>query len=241
MKQKIYFFICLALFLSGCNKEGDDHLLPCDTRNYTFFYHGNIYQSTYEMRDSLMVFNNDEVNKIWQLLKKNPHLALFQREDGNVEYFDNRSELEHKLPEYLKIATRGFPWDIHYLVNEVSLTYWKGYHDKQSWSHVLNKNDCRSISVDSYIGTGMNDAISSCDLIASFSVYNDSPGLRNDLVLLTFYEDISFRGRSVTMYVDHIKTKHIENDLSYLRMPDGRSWNDIISSMKCEILISPFR
>lgn len=237
MKQKNYFFICLIILLSGCNKEGNDRLLPCDARNYTFLYHGNTYQSTYEMRDSLMVFHKDEVNQIWQFFRKNPHLTLFQHENGNVEYFDNRNELEQKLPEFIKVATRGDSWHRHYLVNEVSLTYWKGYHDKQSWSHILNK-DCRSISVDSYIGTGMNDAISSCDLIASFSVI-DSPGLRDEWVLLTFYEHISFLGHSVTMFVNNIKTKHIENDLSYLRMPDGRSWNDIISSMKCEIRTSP--
>ena len=248
MKKLLLMLVSTMILLYSCTNEDpllDTHQTKAinekrsteDAKSYSFLYKGKTYTSIYEKVDSLVVFKDSEVAMIWEKLKENSSLSTCIHEDGTIEYCDTEADAKERMAKYrqTRAVLAGsiiYNW---YILQEVTLQYWTGYHDDRRWDHTFNDNLGWSLSVDSYTGTGMNDRISSCDLKSSYRILqNNTPQIRFTGAKVTFYSDIDFRGFSLILLVNHTRPEIIENDLSYHWMPNGQNWNDVISSMKFE-------
>lgn len=119
------------------------------------------------------------------------------------------------------------------MLNQAYLQYWKDSDFKgTSWNHTLNSQNGWSTAVSSFIGTGLNDRISSYKLIANYSIV-DFP-TKYSSIIATFYENTNYLGYSFSANVSGVKTEDIKASLKNIFMPNGKNWNDVISSLRFE-------
>ena len=244
--RKITFFYLTSILvlLSSCynniievslSVESENHVkeLNLETQqSYCFFYNGEKYESDYQINDSTtVIFFDNKVNDIWNTLKNKINLAVFIHDNRDIEYFDNDTILRKKLTKS-KTQTR-INFEQGYVLNQAYLQYWKDSDFKgTSWNHTLNSQNGWSTAVSSFIGTGLDDRISSYKLIANYSIV-DFP-TKYSSIIATFYENTNYLGYSFSANVSGVKTEDIKASLKNIFMPNGKNWNDVISSLRFE-------
>ncbi len=235
----LFCLTSILVLLSSCHNSITEDTLTIDkdsniNKSFRFFYNGEKYESSYQQVDSTTIFFLDGiVNDIWNTLKEKKNLAIFVHSNGDIEYFDNDTILRQKLIEAKALTRINF--DQGYSLNEAYLQYWKDsdFRDK-SWSHTLNAQNGWSATVSSFTGTGLNDRISSYKLISNYSVVNYPT--KYSSVIATFYEHTDYLGYSFSASVSSAKTEDIKASLKNIFMPNGKNWNDVISSLKFEVI-----
>lgn len=243
-KTTLFCLVSMTVLLASCYNSAMEDVLNIDTNtqtgnveseisnSYCFFYEGQKYESSYQQIDSTtIVFSDSGVNEMWNTLKDKPNLATLIHDNGDIEYFDNDS-IRRKAQVNPRPQTR-IVYDQWYSVTQAYLEYWKELDFKgKSWNHTLNDQNGWSAAVSSFIGTGLNDRISSYKLITSYVTTNYPT--RNQSIVVTFYEDTNYLGYSLTVALNWPRTEAIRASLRTVYMPSGKNWNDEISSLKFE-------
>lgn len=97
---KLSLLVFIGIAFISCENE-DEVGIPDNTPNLksiSFIYEGVTYSSTYEFdKDSLMVFDDNEVEALYARLDSLPQLAAYIHSDGLVEYFDNSEQAQVKI------------------------------------------------------------------------------------------------------------------------------------------------
>ncbi|MDR2954127.1 MAG: hypothetical protein LBV43_03500 [Prevotella sp.] len=99
MKSKCFISILFFISLFSCNQEEDYNesspILVVEKNVKEFTYKGVKYSSewTYS-KDSTIIFDDNEVNNIYQQIQDMPNLAVLYDNEGAISYFDDDSEIK---------------------------------------------------------------------------------------------------------------------------------------------------
>lgn len=248
MKTIIRFLLASALlaFLSSCSKNVIEDYKIINDKNevstyndvidtdsvYSFSYHGKTYKSNYTIIDSLIYFKDKKVNEIWNLLKERKNIAVLQREDGSIEYFDIYMQLEQELYKF-NVQTRANSNSVYELTYAELTCFKKDNFKGSSLYYQIDANKGWSTGAYSLIGTGFNDELTSFKLNSTYKEHQNSyPSPTRLGAQATFYGDIEYQGPSFTASVT-FTNPYIGKSFKSVFFPEtGRNWNDIVSSFK---------
>lgn len=252
MKTIFQFLLVSALLalLSSCsNNIIEDYEIVSDKNEastyddvietdsvYCFSYHGKTYKSNYTIIDSLIYFKDNKVNEIWNLLKERKNIAVLQREDGSIEYFDTYMQLEQELYKF-NVQTRANSNSIYELTYAELACFKKDNYKGSSLYYEIDENKGWSTGAYSLIGTGFNDELTSFKLNSTYKEHQNSyppptPFPTRFGAKATFYGDIEYQGPSYTASVT-FQNPYIQKSFKSVFFPEtGQNWNDIISSFK---------
>lgn len=91
--------ICIALSLASCEQSSieEPNLTNEKIENISFKYNGKTYSCEYQTNGKMIIYNNKEVQEIFEELSNNPNLATFIGDDQTIQYFDTYEDLEREL------------------------------------------------------------------------------------------------------------------------------------------------
>ncbi len=239
---KLSLLVFIGIAFISCENE-DEVGIPDNTPNLksvSFIYEGVAYSSTYEFdKDSLMVFDNNEVEALYARLDSMPELATYVHNNGMVEYFDNSAIAAEKN----SINNSNVKTPTLRLSASGSITLYEHANmggKAVSWSFVDTLNPYSfGIQVpllQKYFSPpAAVTYINFNDMTSSFSV-NLSGSYRQCNV--TFYEHKDYGGKSLTFVFFYPNVPFKINDFGNYKIKNGslfshsKSWHDEASSMK---------
>lgn len=238
--MKVFYFICLfisALVLSSCENvdEISNGVDQIEFGNETseFLYQGTLYISKCKTIGDKIIYQNQDVEKIVNKINGLTQLASYIHEDGTIEYFDTAEDLEYKIFNK-QPQTRNFA--IKY-AKSCTLTMYENTKRKgHKFSYTID-NNTQSISIGHLHVCGMNDNMSSFDLVCETYINPDNPyptpGHGNTCII-TFFQHENYTGSSIYFSVTPSAPELIINSLKDYKLRPGSSanWNDCISSLQ---------
>lgn len=234
-----------------------------EIKTIEFSYKGKLYSSKYYMEGDSTVILDEEMQEVYNKLQMNHNKLLVVNDNNEITYFDSESEYLGKLKlqlrntddgsPYMKVVVRlahnfNIPFDLGYgapttLLIEITLNRRSiGVFSDQDPMLTLNGiPDLKPYNHDDNISH------------ASISLYlgNMSPEFNyRGIAMLSMYEHPNFQGESTgcsaaTAWNEPFAMKPGEERGNSEKMPlsggrykksNGQSFNDIISSLKIEIV-----
>ena len=245
-KTNIYacLFVSVMILFSSCDfNEISNFELPEKEKNikndiFEFIYKGKQYSSTYQILDSCIVYDNKNVAETIDSLKKNINLVTFLHDEGSIEFFNDKYDLDQNLiimPKITRIIFNGV---------EVISANLKIFEDSKckgrSVTYIINTNNNFLNSQPDLSNVGLDNKISSIDLICDYT--NSGAPLPVDpnaivpdgfRCIAIFYTDKNFKGNSIAFSVNPCYPHSYIHYLKSYPIVSGSSnnWNDIISSL----------
>lgn len=242
---KLSLLVFIGIAFISCENE-DEVGIPDNTPNLksiSFIYEGVTYSSTYEFdKDSLMVFDNNEVEVLYARLDSMPELATYVHSNGMVEYFDNSELAQAKMggnsidmntPKLRVSASGSISLFEHENMGGKSVGYSFVYSAVAPYFGVsvpfLEKYYPIPAAV-TYVNFN--------DMTSSFSV-NLSGAYRQCNV--TLYEHKNYGGKSLSFTFYYPNSPFKINNLGDYKIKNGslfshsKSWHDQASSLKVSV------
>ncbi|GEM_PF-2056219 len=232
--MKKFLTLILSTFILGsCSNDIIENYSPNDQtekHNIEFLYKGVKYSSTYSYTpDSLIVYDNKEVESILNKIANLPESSTLINEDGTIELYDDGSELptlienEESITDSLSSLRVLPPSYMSYR----SVTFFKDRNAKgSSHMHFLSYGlDINHIVAQGSFDNSFNNEISSIKTIGS-----NSPAENNEYRLV-IYQYGNYTGRSLTMIINPGQTR-IFNLGDYRYGSIFNTWNDKASSYR---------
>lgn len=237
---KLFLFtITTFLVLNSCQKDFEnatsENINQGKSELVSFSYKGKVYSSTYKLSsDSIPIWDDSEVGKLYDELNELPELATLINKDGSIALFDNSNELN----EYLANIPRLKILDL----SVVDATLWV-YDDKNKLGAGLKFNlvkgsDCiydpqwnnYSYYSYAYIKIPKLSAYNFEDRISSFWMTCTPADFD-----ITLYEHADYQGRSIT-FSRSFNELYIQNLDDYIMQKPSFSkhtikWNNQVSSI----------
>lgn len=236
--MKTFHFISLfiaVLVLSSCEKaeESSNNTDQIESGTFQFRYKGTIYFSEYKTIGDDVLYQNEKVGEVVNRLKNFSQLASYIHKDSIIEYFDTFEELENNLfnkqPQTRAFEPKG--------TESCTLTMYDDTQRKgKRYSYKID-NNTQSIRIGHLDVCGMNDNISSLDLISQTYIKQPSqypkPEQHGDNCMVTLFQHENGTGESISFSVTPYSSELIVNSLKDYKLRPGSStnWNDRISSI----------
>lgn len=239
--KPIYLLLTLfavALFLS-CEQSDDLYDRGGDVQIengvYEFRYQGVAYSAEYQKVGDDMSYKSKQVATLISDLSQNERIATFIYPDGTAEYFESPEVLEETLfPKGVVVQTKSAPFNAK--TSSAVLTVFED--SKCKGSTIKYTIDANTYSTEASTLGGMNDKISSIDLVCNWYVPEPSPYpgpyTHGNKCVATFFEDPNFQGYSIWFAVDpSYPHSYIHYFKSYALYPgSSKNWNDRVSSLR---------
>lgn len=231
---KFLFLAVIALLaLNSCNSEDDTNspTTKIKSESVSFTYKGVSYYSIYKLSsDSIVIWDNPEVGKLYEELDQLPELSTLINNDNSIIYFDNETELKEYISiiDTNKVQTRGV-WD----PTSIDFALWIYEHGNRQGAALKLISDKKSTLYFTDFGLDIpdlgvynfNDRISSLYFTCSPAEFT-----------LYFYEHPNYGGKSLCLK-GPFHEYSIQNLKDWiLQKPDfthsSKDWNDEISSLR---------
>lgn len=183
----------------------------------SFIYHGKTYESFYTVNnDSIVTYDNKEVQLLAEEFDKNPDLVSFFYPDGTIEYFDTHDEFMseiNRLKDYINdfykgnenISTYGFPalTPTDRTNNDAELYLYDDVNFEDTKGSIILKKGTKQIAIPHLkknFSPNMNDKTSS---LQAFSIAGTT--------LFELFEDDNYRSHCMSFIVNNMQRTDFGN------------------------------
>lgn len=243
--SRLFLFVFIGIGLFSCQNE-DGVEIPDNISNLkvvSFIYEGMTYSSTYKFdKDSLMVFDDSDVEALYARLDSLPQLATYIHSDGLIEYFDNSELAQAKMggnsidlntPKLRVSASGSISLFEHENMGGKSVNYSFEYSSVAPYFGVSVPFLEKYYPIPSAV-----TYVNFNDMTSSFTV-NLGGSYRQCNV--TLYEDKNYGGKSLSFTFFYPNSPFKINNLGDYKIKNGslfshsKSWHDEASSLKVSI------
>lgn len=192
-----------------------------------FVYKGESYYSLCaSVDDSIISIFDAKTAAIWQKFEELPEVQTYIHDDGRIEYFDKRADLEKNIGSEVMLRSR-----IPIVVSSGSFEFFDDvdYKDRhylfQLWG---GESACKNLKTTKYGDQEMNFN----DKISSMKLFGGNVSSYGYICIrFLFWEDDSFKGRALIIDLNG-ERKDIPNLKKIKVAGSSKSWNDRISSFE---------
>lgn len=224
---KLFFVLtCIAISLASCEQSNTEtpNLANEKMGTVSFKYNGKSYHSEYQTDGKIITYSNEEVKEVIEELSNKPNLATYINENGQIEYFNDYESLKSILPQNTSVST----------------TTKAGGQTIASLSIYANTNYKGSSKTFQATDTGTGayytnlSAIGFSKNISSLKLNANPPYIGINAVHVTLWDQIGFKGHSITWNIDsRQQTQNIPDLGKYiLQIPGITTWNDVAQSLQ---------
>lgn len=195
-----------------------------------FIYKGEFYHSMYaSVDDSIVSIFDTKTNAVWERLNNLQETKTYIHSDGNIEYFDNQSDLEEAINKP-SLRMGIIPLPVVATFGSIQIFDDVDYKDRnykfELWGGVCAIKNLKTFKVNGN-SINFNDKTSSLKLVAG----NVSNYYGYNFIRFVFWEDDTFSGRALVIDLNG-ESQEISNLKKIKVAGSSKNWNDRISSFE---------
>lgn len=232
IRTKLKVFLMLSIIFFSCSTNDDGTFEEKNQPDFSskskdfiiFKYDGITYSSTFKYsEDSTIIFDNNNIEEIYNKLNQLPELATYIHKDGTIELFENSEILEKEIVKQMRLKS------------EIANSFPNSPTTNRMIDLFVDK-DCTGRYMPFQAGEYPDlNAYNFNDMLTSFKLYRDRLNNRNTTVIL--YRDGYYQGNSISFSCTDGDYRVISNLKNY-KISGGFvgigkiNWNDRVSSFK---------